>query len=86
MPEVSERPSHGHPAFFVQGGRGFVKYMDNNHHGDGRLALWCAVPWGAQQALVQHRPEAYFRRTWATGAGWGFAWTRGWTGPRYGTR
>jgi hypothetical protein len=69
LPEVVERPSHGRPAFFVQGKWGFVNYMDN-HHDDGRLALWCAAPWGMQQALVQNRPEAYFVPPYVGHRGW----------------
>jgi len=50
LPETSERASHGAPTWFVQE-KTFVTYMDD-HHGDGRLALWCAAPPGMQRGLV----------------------------------
>jgi hypothetical protein len=51
LPEVEERLSHGSPAWFVRGKKSFVMYLDD-HHGDGRLAVWCAAPAGRQEALV----------------------------------
>ena len=51
LPEATERPSHGSPAWFVRDKRCFVMFLDD-HHGDGRLALWCAAPEGMQDALV----------------------------------
>jgi hypothetical protein len=59
LPETSERPSHGAPTFFVRGKRSFVTYQDN-HHGDGRLAIWCAAPEGLQEMLVGGDPERFF--------------------------
>ena len=47
-PETSERVSHGGPAFFVTGKRCFAMFLDD-HHQDGRLAIWCAAPDGVQQ-------------------------------------
>ena len=45
LPEASERPSHGHPTFFVRGKRSFLTMLDD-HHGDGRFAIWCAAEEG----------------------------------------
>ena len=56
LPETTERLSHGQPSFFVRGKKTFVTYLDD-HHGDGRLALWCAAPPGMQEALVAGAPE-----------------------------
>jgi hypothetical protein len=50
LPETSERLSHGHPTFFIRGKKAFVMYLDD-HHGDGRLAIWCAAPQGMQHML-----------------------------------
>lgn len=69
LPETSERPSHGHPAFFVRGKRCFVMYLDD-HHGDGRLAIWCAAPLGAQDELVETAPERYFVPPYVGYRGW----------------
>jgi hypothetical protein len=69
LPEVSERLSHGQPTFFVGGKKTFVMYLDN-HHDDGRLALWCAAPPGMQEALVEGEPEHYFRPPYVGHRGW----------------
>ena len=37
----------------------FVTFVDN-HHGDGRLAMWCAAPDGMQEALVAQDSEHNF--------------------------
>lgn len=68
LPEVSERPSHGEPAWFVRGKKMFVTYAD--HHHDDRLALWCAAPEGAQQALTTADPERYFVPPYVGTRGW----------------
>jgi hypothetical protein len=60
LPETSERLSHGQPSFFIREKKTFVMYLDN-HHDDGRLALWLAAPEGMQEALVEAAPEHYFR-------------------------
>src|SRR5262245_41328399 len=69
LPETSERPSHGAPTFFVRGKRSFVMFMDD-HHRDGRLAIWCAAPLGAQAALVAGDPERYFVPPYVGHRGW----------------
>lgn len=68
LPETSERPSHGAPSFFIRG-RAFVMYMDN-HHGDGRLALWYAAPPGIQKMLVEDAPKHYFVPPYVGHLGW----------------
>jgi hypothetical protein len=69
LPETSERLSHGQPTFFVREKKSFVMYLDN-HHDDGRLALWCAAPPGMQEALVRGEPEHYFRPPYVGHRGW----------------
>jgi hypothetical protein len=69
LPEAVERASHGAPAFFVSGRRAFAMFMDN-HHRDGRLALWCAAPDGMQAALVESAPDAYFVPPYVGHRGW----------------
>jgi hypothetical protein len=69
FPETSERLSHGQPSFFIAGKKTFVMYLDD-HHGDGRLALWLAAPEGMQQALVEAAPEHYFRPPYVGHRGW----------------
>jgi hypothetical protein len=69
LPETTERPSHGQPTFFIRGKRSFVTFLDN-HHDDGRLALWCAAEDGVQQALVEGSPDAYFVPPYVGHRGW----------------
>jgi hypothetical protein len=69
LPETSERQSHGQPAFFIREKRTFVMFL-NDHHGDGRLALWCAAEQGVQRVLVEQSPEAYFVPPYVGHRGW----------------
>jgi hypothetical protein len=69
LPEVNERPSHGAPTFFVRDKKTFVMFHDD-HHGDGRLAIWCAAPPGAQEGMMQAEPERFFRPAYVGHRGW----------------
>lgn len=69
LPAASERTSHGSPAFFIDDKRAFASFCDNHHH-DGRLALWCAAPEGAQAMLVDANPDAYFVPPYVGHQGW----------------
>jgi hypothetical protein len=67
MPQVTERLSHGEPAWFA-GRRTFVTYADRHH--DDRVAFWCAAPPGHQQELVAAEPERCFVPPYVGGRGW----------------
>jgi hypothetical protein len=69
LPETSERLSHGEPTFFIRGKKTFVMFVDN-HHGDGRLGIWCAAPDGMQAALVEADPERFFAPPYVGHRGW----------------
>jgi hypothetical protein len=69
LPEVSERPSHGGPAFFIRQKKTFVMFLDD-HHGDGRLAIWCAAPDGVQAEMVETEPTRFFRPPYVGHRGW----------------
>lgn len=68
FPEVSERLSHGEPAWFFKDKKLFLMYADRHH--DDRVAFWCAAPEGAQAALVSSDPEHYFRPPYVGPRGW----------------
>jgi hypothetical protein len=68
LPEVTERLSHGEPTWFVRGKKTFV--MTSNHHHDDRVAFWCAAPKGAQEILVESRPDKFFRPPYVGHRGW----------------
>jgi hypothetical protein len=44
-------------------------FVDNHHH-DGRLALWCAAPPGAQAMLIETAPGHYFVPPYVGPSGW----------------
>ena len=69
LPETTERLSHGAPTWFVRGKKTFVTYTDD-HHGDGRIALWCAAPAGVQGTLVDEEPERFFVPPYVGHRGW----------------
>ena len=69
LPEATERMSHGAPTFFVDGKKTFVMFHDD-HHGDGRLALWVAAPPGVQAAMIDEDPEQFFFPPYVGSRGW----------------
>ena len=69
LPETSERQSHGGPAYFIRGKKCFVMFL-NDHHDDGRLAIWCAAPDGVQADMVDTDPERFFRPPYVGHLGW----------------
>jgi hypothetical protein len=68
LTDVTERPSHGMPAWFA-GSKQFAVFS-NNHHGDGRVALVCAAPDGMQGALVDSDPDIYYVPPYVGHLGW----------------
>jgi hypothetical protein len=69
LPEVSERLSHGSPAWFIRGKKTLAMYLDD-HHGDGRLAIWCPAAPGVQEAMVDEEPQRFFRPPYVGPSGW----------------
>ncbi len=72
LPGVEERLSYGTPSFFVQR-RMFAQFWDD-HHGDGRIALWCAASALAQETLIEVEPETFFRPPYLGRRGWLGLW------------
>jgi len=68
LPETSERISHGSPTFW--GGKKTFASFHLNHHGDGRVAVWCKAPPGAQEALVETDPDVFFVPPYVGPSGW----------------
>jgi hypothetical protein len=69
LPEVTERLSHGEPAWFVRDKKSFLS-MDSHHHGAEHYSLWCAGPFGAQDALISLDPDVFFRPPYVGHRGW----------------
>lgn len=68
LPEVTERSSHGEPAWFVRGKKTLATLAD--HHHDDRLAFWCPAPPGVQQEMVAAEPDRFFVPPYVGGRGW----------------
>jgi len=69
LPEVTERPSHGSPSWFVREKRTVASFV-NDHHGDGILGFWCPAPPGVQGELVAQEPERFFVPPYVGHHGW----------------
>ena len=68
IPGTVEKLSHGEPTFFTPK-RVFTMFADN-HHGDGRVAVWVPAAPGVQAALLEEAPDTYFRPPYVGVAGW----------------
>ncbi|HQY90028.1 MAG: MmcQ/YjbR family DNA-binding protein [Caldilinea sp.] len=68
LPGTSERLSHGEPTFFVHK-KVFVMFA-NNHHNDGRVAVWLPAPPGAQAELLAAAPDRFFKPPYVGVRGW----------------
>src|SRR5712691_12470936 len=68
LPETTEKEAWGAPTFRVRD-RIFVMFM-NDHHGDGRLAIWCNADRDAQVALVDADPRRFFVPPYVGPRGW----------------
>jgi hypothetical protein len=68
LPGVTERQSHGAPAFFA--GKQFLMLWPDGHHEHTFPHLWCAAPPGAQEKLVATEPERFFRPPYVGSRGW----------------
>ena len=70
LPEVTERPSHGAPTWFVSDKKSFVTFWVDGHHDLHFPHLWCAGPPGAQAELVAEDPDRFFRPPYVGHRGW----------------
>jgi hypothetical protein len=70
FPEVTERLSHGTPAYFVRDKRAFVTAWPDGHHGAHFPQLWCAAPPGAQATAIEAEPGRFFRPPYVGHRGW----------------
>ena len=72
LPEVEIIVAGEHRGFQVRQKK-FAWYQ-NDHHGDGLVALVVKAPLGDQDFLITHDPEHYFKP--------GYLGTKGWVGLR----
>lgn len=68
IPGTTEKLSHGEPTFFTP--KRVFAIFANNHHGDGRVAVWLPAAAGVQAALIEESRETYFRPPYVGVSGW----------------
>ena len=68
LPDATEKIAWGSPTFRVRD-RIFVMFV-NDHHGDGRLAIWCNADGDAQVAIVEADPRRFFVPPYVGPRGW----------------
>lgn len=69
FPEVSERLSHGSPSFFIREKKTLCSFVDD-HHGDGRMGIWCPAFPGVQEELIEAEPDRFYRPPYVGPSGW----------------
>ena len=67
-PETDERMSHGSPTWW--GGKKTFASWAENHHGDGRLALWIKSDFDTQEGLIEANPDTFFKPPYVGPSGW----------------
>lgn len=70
LPNVCEKLSHGMPSFFVEQDKGVFASFVDNHHEDGRLAMWLPVSEGLQALMIEDAPATYFKPPYVGSSGW----------------
>ncbi len=68
FPAAEEKLSHGAPSFHVRG-KMFLTFVDD-HHGDGRLAVWCKSTLEEQRRLVASEPGRFYVPPYVGVKGW----------------
>ncbi|MES2682884.1 MAG: MmcQ/YjbR family DNA-binding protein [Pseudomonadota bacterium] len=68
LPGVNEKLAWGTPCFYA--GKKIFAMFSDDHHGDGRLAVWLKAPPGMQQLLLETSPEQVFKPPYVGPYGW----------------
>ena len=68
LPESTEKEAWSAPTFRVKN-KMFAMFV-NDHHGDGRIALWLDAPPGDQELLVAADPVRFFVPPYQGPYGW----------------
>lgn len=70
LPEVTERPSHGSPTFFIREKKVLCTFHRGQIHGDHGMSIWVPAPPGVQDQLVDDEPERFYRPPYVGHRGW----------------
>lgn len=77
LPEAHEVEAWGEPTFRVRN-KIFAMFADaNNHHGDGRPAVWMKAAAGEQQKMIRAAGDCFFRPPYVGPSGWIGVWLDG---------
>jgi hypothetical protein len=68
LPEATEEEAWGTPTFRERD-KMFAMYVDD-HHGNGRVAMWCKAPHDVQGVLVEADPRRFFVPPYVGHKGW----------------
>ncbi len=70
LPEAREQQAWGEPTFRI-GKKIFAMFASGgNHHGGGRVSLWCKAPVGLQEVLLRTDEEKFFVPPYVGVNGW----------------
>ena len=77
LPEAHEVEAWGEPTFRVKN-KLFAMYAHaNNHHGAGRLAIWCKAKPVNQTLMIGAAPDRFFKPPYVGPSGWIGVWLDG---------
>lgn len=68
LPGANEKLAWGTPCFYA--GKKIFAMFSDDHHGDGRLAVWLKAPPGMQELLLETSPEQVFKPPYVGPFGW----------------
>jgi hypothetical protein len=68
LPEATEQEAWGEPTWRVR--KRMFGMFANDHHQDGRIAVWLPAPLGTQHYLVDSEPEKFFVPPYVGVKGW----------------
>lgn len=68
FPGAIEKEAWRAPTFRT-GGKMFAMFVED-HHGDGRLSVWCIAPPDAQRVMVADDPKTFFVPPYVGPKGW----------------
>jgi hypothetical protein len=74
LPEAHEVEAWGEPTFRVKNKLFAMFAAAGNHHGAGRLAVWCKAAPGNQELMVRAAPERFFVPPYVGPSGWVGIW------------
>ena len=68
LPGANEKLAWGTPCFYA--GKKIFAMFSDDHHGDGRLAVWLKAPAGMLELLLETAPDQVFKPPYVGPFGW----------------